>query len=399
MHIAFVCNEYPPSPHGGVGSLTQTLARALVGAGHRATVIGNYTLADGDHHFEDDAGVRVIRLATPRRGGLLRPLIEQRRLWRHLRAEHGVHPIDIVEGPEPSFWAAPRHLPYPLLVRMNGGHRYFADAEGRPIVARRAWIERRSLRRADALVAVSEHTAVRTRALVGLGDRPIEVIPNPVDLEVFRATRKPIPGTVLFFGTLCEKKGVRQLVTAFPAVAAAIPGSRLLIAGPDQVDPATGVSFRSSLEALVPTDIMDRVDFLGPVDHGSVPDLISSAEVCALPSHIEALPVAWLEVLASGRPLVASRTGPGPEVTVDGESALLVDPFDPDQIAAALIEVLADPALGIDLATAGRKLAIERFSIRGLLEVNLRHYQELLQPSNPSAKLSAQGPDATQSGL
>lgn len=129
MHIAFVCNEYPPAVHGGVGSLTQTIARRLVAAGHRATVVGSYPGVDGPVE-ESDEGVAVLRLPSPGPPGL-RPLREQRGLWRRLRAVHRDHPVDLVEGPEPSFWAAPRRLPFPTLVRMNGGHRFFAEAEGR----------------------------------------------------------------------------------------------------------------------------------------------------------------------------------------------------------------------------------------------------------------------------
>ncbi len=42
MHVAFICNEYPPGVHGGIGAVTRTYARALVEAGHRVTVIGVY---------------------------------------------------------------------------------------------------------------------------------------------------------------------------------------------------------------------------------------------------------------------------------------------------------------------------------------------------------------------
>lgn len=374
MHIVFVCNEYPPGAHGGVGSLTQTIARRLVATGHRATVVGTYVGEGGADRSEDDEGVTVHRLASTSSTPGLRPLHEQRRLWRQVRSVHDTHPVDVVEGPEPSFWAAPRRLPFPTMVRMNGGHRFFAEAEHRDPVRARAWVERRSLARADDLVAVSRHTAERTRALVGLGSRPIEVIPNPVDTDAFRPTGRPEPGAILFLGSLCEKKGVRQLVEAFPEVARRVPDSHLLVAGRDLPDPQTGTSFRARLEAAVPTELRPRVRFLGAVSHGEMHDLIASAQVCALPSHIEALPVAWLEVLASGRALVASETGPGPEVATDGESALLVDPLNPGAIAEALVSLLEDPERRDRIAEAGRRRAVDHFAIDRLVERNLDHY-------------------------
>jgi glycosyltransferase involved in cell wall biosynthesis len=380
MHVAFVCNEYPPGPHGGVGSLTQTIARRLVDADHEATVIGNYTgdAVAGGPVTDDDHGVTVIRLKSPPVPGL-RPLAEQRQLWRRLRDVHGTRPIDVVDGPEPSFWAAPRSLPFPLLARMNGGHRFFAEAEGRPTAPVRSWVEARSLRRADDLVAVSAYTGERTAALVGLGDRPIAVIPNPVDADVFTPAGTPEPHTVAFFGALCEKKGVRQLLEAFPEVARRVPDARLLIAGRDRLDPETGGSYRAGLEAAVAPEVAGQVQFLGPMDHDEVHALIARAEVCALPSHMEALPVAWLEVLASGRPLVASSTGPGPEVVDDGESGLLVDPHDSTAIAAAVTRLLIDRALRERLAGFGRQQAVQRFSIDHLLGVNLEHYDRVIE--------------------
>lgn len=377
MHVAFVCNEYPPASHGGVGSLTQTIARRLVAAGHRATVVGSYAARNGPIE-ERDEGVDVLRLPSPGPRGL-RPLLEQRGLWRRLRDLHRDHRIDLVEGPEPSFWAAPRSLPFPTLVRMNGGHRFFAEAEGRRPAPVRSWVERRSLRRADDLVSVSRYTAERTRALVGLGDRPIEIIRNPVDTDAFRPGPEPTPGTVLFVGSLCEKKGVRQLVEAFAGVADRVPASRLLIAGRDLPDPVTGGSFRARLEALVAPSLADRVTFLGPVAHDRVAALIADAEVCALPSHMEALPVAWLEVMASGRALVASRTGPGPEVVVDGDSGVLVDPLDTAALAQAVIALLDDTAQRAAIAAGGRRRAVEHFSIDRLLDVNVARYATVVE--------------------
>lgn len=376
MHVAFICNEYPPGVHGGVGSLTQTIARRLVVAGHRATVVGTYRSGQGAPRarVDDDEGVQVIRLASHGRVPGVRAITDQRRLWQELTRVHRADPVDLVEGPEPSFWAAPRNLAFPAMVRMNGGHRFFAEAEGHTPAAVRSWVERRSIRRADDLVAVSEYTAGRTRALLDLGDRRITVIPNPIDVSEFRPDGAPTAGTVLFFGTVCEKKGVRQLVEAFPAVAAAVPRARLVIAGRDQADPATGTSFTARLRESIPRELADRVEFLGPVEHDVIRGLIADAEVCALPSHMEAFPVAWIEALAAGRALVASNTGPGPEVVDDGVSGLLVDPHDPTAIARALIEVLTDADRRDRLGAGGRARAVERFSIEHLVETNLAHY-------------------------
>jgi glycosyltransferase involved in cell wall biosynthesis len=395
MHIAFICNEYPPGPHGGIGTLTRTLARRMVAAGHRVTVIGTYAVPrsrpgdprdrrDRRDRVEDDRGVQVIRLGSTVPVPGVRAVLDQRRLWRRLAELHRREPIDVVEGPEAAFWAAPRRRPFATIVRMHGGHRFFAEAEGRATAPVRSWVEARSVRRADDLVAVSAYVAGRTAELLGLGDRPVTVIPNAVDPDVFAPPPVPsgAPGprgaTVLFVGTVCEKKGIRELVEAFDTVVREVPDARLLVAGRDQVDPATGRSFTEGLRTMLSPATAEHVEFLGPVDHDRVAELIARADVCAMPSHMEAQGLVWLEALACGRALVASTAGPGPEVVEDGLSGLLVDPHDVGAIAAAVVALLEDPDRRRVLGAAGRTRVLERFSIDRLVDRNVEHYRQVL---------------------
>src|SRR3954469_5918867 len=97
MHICYLCNEYPPGTHGGVGSFTQTLARAMVARGHEVTVVGVYPA--GRRGEEEDRGVRVVRLPhspIPRTGFLLNGRAIRRALRRVDRGSR----VDVLEGPE-----------------------------------------------------------------------------------------------------------------------------------------------------------------------------------------------------------------------------------------------------------------------------------------------------------
>src|SRR5215471_1273112 len=69
MKICFVCCEYPPAPHGGIGSVTRVLGRALAVAGHEVRAIGLYSKLNGEIREEFDSGVQVWRIAMP--GGRL----------------------------------------------------------------------------------------------------------------------------------------------------------------------------------------------------------------------------------------------------------------------------------------------------------------------------------------
>ncbi len=370
LHVCFLCHEYPPEPHGGVGTVIQALARALVARGHRVTVLGVSRTNPGE---TDDQGVRVVRLPHARLRGT-GFLVHGRRLRRALAALHRETPLDVVEGQEGSLAVLPRRRPYTAVIRMNGGHHFFAVTLGGRPRAWRSWLERRSFARADHLSAVSRYVAETTRELLGLGDRPVEILPNGVDTDRFRPLDvDEEPGTVAFVGTVCEKKGIRQLVAAMPAILAAHPDARLLVAGRDWVD-ADG-SFRARLEAGLDPTTAAHVEFLGPVDHDEVPALLARAAVCAYPSHMEAMPLAWLEGLAMGRAVVAGDIGPAPEVVEDGVTGVLCDPYDPAAIAAAVGGLLGDPARRARLGAAARAHAEAESSITALVRRNEEWYE------------------------
>lgn len=375
MHICFLCNEYPPWRHGGVGSFTQTLARELVKRGNRATILGLY---DCDKILDEhDEGVRVVRIPHAKLPGT-GFLINGARLRYVLRYLHSQDAMDVVEGPELSLSMIPADFPAAKVIRMNGGHQFFAATLGEKPKFWRSWLERRSFSRADYVCAVSKFVAEKTRRLLDLGQLSIAVLPNPVDTLAFAPQPPDLEkeNSILFAGTVCEKKGIRQLVLAMPQIVKAVPSAHLLIAGRDWFDPNTGESFTEKLRRLIPANLAEYITFLGMVEHAALPELMAQASVCAYPSHMEAMPLAWLEALAMGKAVVASQTGPGPEAIEDGVSGLLCDPYDPDSIAEKIILLLKDRELRRRLGQQARQRAIELFSVETLVSRNQEFYSK-----------------------
>src|SRR6266498_3728356 len=287
MHVCFLCHEYPPAPHGGVGTFTQTMARALVCKGCAVTVIGIYR--DSIPVEENDQGVRVIRLKrspVPRTGFLVNGF----KLRQTLQRVHDVNAVDIIDGPELSFALLSSSLPGRKVIRMNGGHSFFAVTLGQRPAMWRSWQERRSFRMANDICAVSRFVANTTRELLRLKDRPVEILPNPVDVRAF-APQPGVsekPGLIVFVGTVCEKKGIRQLVLAMPQIISAIPHAHLVVAGRDWKDPKTGVSFTESLRKIVSAPVLQRISFAGSCSKTNLAGLLAEAQVCVFPSHMEA---------------------------------------------------------------------------------------------------------------
>jgi glycosyltransferase involved in cell wall biosynthesis len=358
--------------------MTQTLARALVRRGHVATVLG---VSRGDSIGEiDDSGVRVIRLPhaeIPRTGFLVNGY-RRREFLKRIRGEHA---IDLLEGPESSLAVMPLLFPVPRVIRMHGGHHFFACTLGRAPSLWRGWLERRSFRRADYLCAVSRFVGDTTRRLLRLGNRPIETLFNPIDASRFAPMSdvSEEEGLIVFVGTVCEKKGIRQLIEAMGRIVEAVPAAHLRVVGRDWKDPDSGASFSEMLRRSIPPGMKSTIAFSGHVAREELPAILARASVCAYPSHMEALPVAWLEGLAMGKAVVAASTGPGPEVIEDGVSGLLCNPHDPGSVAEKLILALKDQGLRNRLGAEARRRAVDHFSLETLVDKNLAFYTRCIQ--------------------
>jgi glycosyltransferase involved in cell wall biosynthesis len=380
MHICFLCNEYPPAQHGGIGSFTQTLARELVQHGHEASTVGLYPIRS--QVLEEDRGVRVIRLPQGNFSGL-RIAANYLRVQRALRQLHRAHSIDLLEGAERAFCLVSPRLKIPKIIRMHGGHVFFRITLGQEPDKQKAIEERRSFQVATHLCAVSRFVGETTRQRLHLGDRPIPVILNPVDLRAFypRDPALEEDGLIVYVGTIIEKKGIRQLLQAMPNVIAAYPRARLIAYGNDTIDPSSGASFSETLGARIPPEYRGRITLAGPVTRDRLPELMAKASVCIYPSHMEALPIAWIEGLAMGKAVIGSETGPGPEVIEDGVSGILCNPHEPESIAAALLRLLPHRELRLRLGAAARERAEARFSLEKLVHENIAYYESCTRPA------------------
>ena len=375
MHICYLCSEYPPGPHGGVGTFTQTLGRALVKRGHFVTVVGFDRSIQAERTRTIDEGVVVIRLQIPG-APRVRAYSSSRTLEREIRRIDAERRIDVLEGSELSLALLSRSLLPTKVIRMHGGHHFFSHDLGHKRKPLKSWLERRSFRNADHLCAVSQHVAGVTSELLGLKERSIDILPNPVDTVHFAPQPRvtEVPYRIIFVGTVCEKKGIRQLIQAMPAILAREPRAHLQVVGQDWHDPITGKNYTDEMREIAERLAPGRVTFLGKVNNEDLPALLASACICVMPSHAEAMSLTWLEALSVGRPLVASRAGPGPEVVEDHVSGLLCDPHDPNSIASCVTTLLADSALRERLGRGARHRAVTYFSQQTLAAKNENFY-------------------------
>ena len=216
--------------------------------------------------------------------------------------------------------------------------------------------------------------------MLRLGPVPIEVIYNPIDTEEFTPdSSAEEEGLIVFAGTITPRKGICELIRAMPRILAEVPHARLEVYGGEAIDPPPSSPLRDTLIASMTPEIARRVEWKGRVPRSVLPAAIRRASVCVYPSHIEAMPIAWIEALSAGKAVVASETGPGPELIDNGVTGLLCNPRDPDSIAEKVIRLLTDAPLRRQLGAAARCSAIERYALPRIVDRNLEFYRSLIE--------------------
>lgn len=233
-------------------------------------------------------------------------------------------------------------------------------------------------RHIDVFIAVS---GVIARMLVedGIPAERIEVVHDGVPIgtidktpaadvhkELWLPHGAPIIGNV---AALVPHKGQKDLIAAAAKVVRAVPDARFVILGEGELRPV--------LEQQVKSLGLERHVFLP----GFRPDALSlqkSFDIFVMSSITEGLGSAMLDALACGTPVVGTYAGGIPEAIEHGRTGLLVKPHHPDDLAAAIVRLLNDPALRARLGAAGRGHVETAFSVERMVEGTLAVYESRL---------------------
>lgn len=223
---------------------------------------------------------------------------------------------------------------------------------------------RLGLRRADAVVCVSDFTRERLLQWFPAADDKIEVIPNGIDVEWWATPpsggeehdlrrRLGLPAGsnyVLGLGAHSQQKNFPALIQGFARLAEGSDATRLVIAGREASDTAR-IKAAADGQGLA-----ERVTFATGLADEEIRTLMHGARIFAFPSLYEGFGIPLLEAFAAGTPVVSSAIAPIDHIAA--EAALLVDPNDTDAIGGALQTLWHDPARRAALASAGRERAL-----------------------------------------
>lgn len=278
-----------------------------------------------------------------------------------------VHSLRFI-GPS-ALWARRRfHLDVPIVA-----HHHHLDPS--PL---NGLIERRVIDAVDRVVVGSEFARRQLADELGCRTDHVAVVPYGVDERFVPAPRRAdlvarygLAGAtvVLYLGGLKPRKNLPLLLEVFARVAPLVPSARLVIAG--------GGPLRAELETRArATGLGDRVVFTGYVPEAEKVDHFNLGDVFVFPSALEGFGLAVGEAMSCGLPVVASDRGSIPELLIDGEGGLLLDPMRSGGFAESLVALLGDPARRATMGRANRERIEARFRWSRCVASTLAVYED-----------------------
>ncbi|MCS6880000.1 MAG: glycosyltransferase family 4 protein [Oscillochloridaceae bacterium] len=368
MRLCLVSLDFAPVRTSGLTIYAERLARLLANHGHQVTVVAARRPGLAHRTFVED--IVVDRLPIGRSDWIGYGL----RAARHVARRRARGELDLVHFLDVHFaWAY--HGPFVASLLQSFRQRLTADG-GRPYasswpnrVFRRGyysgalrWMERPALRRAGALVSLSE--ATRQEFIQHYRIRPERIMLTPPSIDPTRFAPPPPEAVaalrrrlglegrrvLLHVGFSTPRKGLEYLVAALPALPADV---RLVLVGAwepgyrEKVRAAAGAAWERVLEA-------------GSVPDAEMPLYFALADTLTLPSLLEGFGLPALEAMACGTPVIAAASGALPEVV--GPCGVLVPPRDTPALVAAIRALLDDEPRRARLARCGRERACTVFS-------------------------------------
>jgi glycosyltransferase involved in cell wall biosynthesis len=250
------------------------------------------------------------------------------------------------------------------------GSRYYAGRLQRRLAMRMA------VAAAGQLVAVSQQLASHLSVDLGIGASRVTVVANGVrSQQVSDSSLRAELGLtredqlLLAVGNLYPVKGHRVLLAALALLRSRYPDVHLALAGRGEL--------ADELQALARREgLAERVHFLGL--RSDIPNLLAGADIFVMPSLAEGLPLALLEAMFAGRPIVATSVGEVPTALGDGAAGLLVAPGDPAAFAAGLDRLLSNPREAERLGQEAARRAAAVYDVSHMVTHYARIYGALL---------------------
>ena len=264
-----------------------------------------------------------------------------------------------------------------VALHLHAAHLTSDYAKANPVLR---WLIRKPFQAATCCIVIGRVWHDWLIRDLGIAPGRVEIVYNGVPVtplpRLDAADRPDGERRILFLGNLIERKGISDLLHAAASLSASTPPWRLTAAGGGDIE-----HYRALATSL---GIADRVDFVGWVDQARARALLADADMLALPSYDEGLPLVILEAMGMGTPVLCTPVGAIPEVLEDGRTAMFAMPGDRGDLGRVLRRLVEDDALRATLSREGSILYAQRFTqeafIASLFNVYRRKCGVEIQP-------------------
>ena len=197
---------------------------------------------------------------------------------------------------------------------------------------------------------------------IGIDMEKVQVIPMGVDLQnlFIPPENRKVSKSILFVGRVVEKKGLRFLIEAMPAILEKHPDAKLRVAG-------DGQELNGIKNLANNLGVAGRIQFLGALANETLPQLYQATDVVVFPSIVaadgdrEGFGLVLVEALGCECAAVVTDLPAMRDIVHDGKTALVVPQQNAQQIAAKVIQLLDKPSLRRSLGKKGRRYVVQRF--------------------------------------
>jgi len=385
MKVLFVSFEYPPETIGGMGTYAENLVSGLCARG-----IDVHTITRGVRTFQDKRIYRVFiqnRLYWQRFHFIKEAVSLVHKLGRRYKFDlihiNGTYPIiRRFDCPTIStFHALPNVRQFMMGLKSLKGHRSASDITylvlKNPIGS---ICDVMTAKVSDRIICPTPVLAKDLTSYCFVDEQKIYVVPNGVDLQNLNETRDfdnsflnkialEKENFLLYMGRLSFIKGVQYLIEAFKIVKKQHPELKLVIAGSGD--------FEIQLKRIA--DGIKGIVFVGQIESIMIKQLLYKASLAVvLPSHLfEVLPMAILEGMAYGKPVLATNIGGSSFVVKHGKNGFLSKPKDPKNLAKYIRILCEDRSLREKMGMYGRKLVESEFTLDKMLNETLKIYHSM----------------------
>lgn len=226
----------------------------------------------------------------------------------------------------------------------------------------------------DAVFAVSELVRQHCIEEDHIDADRVETIYNGLDLANWRASSQSSGDKLLVttIGNIRRVKGHDVFIKAAAAIAPHFPNVDFSIAG-GVLEPAYFEELQTLIRDL---NLAGRFHFMGAIT--DLQQHLSEADIFVLPSRSEGFSNAIVEAMATSLPVIATNVGGNAEAVQNGVTGIVIPPEDPDALAAAITQLLDDPATAKAMGVAGKQRVAEKFTTEAMMKQTTTAYRKLL---------------------